>query len=200
MYIECLGCTCIITMDTEEYSHLTCTIHLLLKFKISSILHQQIILLLFNVSEFLVDILTKIPSLRTLWKIDCQISSLVKYRQNKKQTRRYFGISYEASYQGLKIFQTFFLSLVISTFLSLDFRAKNNFSICLTYLTLKTVYIFLGFACLTEFSPLNSCVNTRQFLCPWIEESAWTILFSPLDTQFKRIKWNYMYIHSLSCF
>ena len=133
MYIECLGCTCIITMDTEEYSHLTCTIHLLLKFKISSILHQQIILLLFNVSEFLVDILTKIPSLRTLWKIDCQISSLVKYRQNKKQTRRYFGISYEASYQGLKIFQTFFLSLVISTFLSLDFREKNNFSICLTY-------------------------------------------------------------------
>jgi len=60
VYIECLGCTCIITMDTEEYSHLTCTIHLLLKFKISPgsycILHQQIILLLFNVSEFLVDI------------------------------------------------------------------------------------------------------------------------------------------------
>jgi len=47
-------------MDTEEYSHLTCTIHLLLKFKISPgsycLLHQQIILLLFNVSEFLVDI------------------------------------------------------------------------------------------------------------------------------------------------
>ena len=69
-------------------------------------------------------VINKIPSLRALWKIDsCQISSLVKYRRNKKNNSMFLNNDKQALWRLQRLFKE---SLLQGLYLTVQFQGSKN--------------------------------------------------------------------------